>query len=255
MKDPLQDLAVKLGFHAVAANWQEYSKTDWIKPLLLLESEEKDRRNLDTRMNSAQIGNFKPMVEYDWSWPDSIDRDQVEDLFTLDFLKEGANVALVGTEGLGKSMIMQNLAHEIVIRGHKSKFVKASKMLNDLFECNGRTSRQGLLNRLCRIEVLCIDEIGYMSYDSRYADLLYEVIAERYNKKSTIISTNLEFNKWSEIFPSAPCVVTLVDKLVHRSEIVVIKGKSYRLHEATLREEAKSKARKAKARAKAKQSK
>ena len=85
-----------------------------------------------------------------------------------------------------------------------------------------------------------------MNYDNRYADLLYEVIAERYSRKSTIISTNKEFNLWSKIFPTAACVVTLVDKIVHKSEIVVVKGKSYRLHEAKLREEQKSKLRKSK---------
>jgi DNA replication protein DnaC len=248
----MQNLASKLGFHAIASNWDEYAQFDWLEPMLLKELKEKERRNLDTRAREAKIGNFKPMTEFNWSWPEQIDREQIEELFSLDFVKDGANVALVGTEGLGKTMIIQNLAHEAVMHGYHALFIKASKMLNDLLECDGRRSRKTVLNRLCKTDVLCIDEIGYMNYDNRYADLLYEVIAERYNRKSTVISTNCEFNKWSGIFPTAACVVTLVDKLVHKSEIVVVRGKSFRLYEAKLREEQKTKARNLKSKAKSK---
>jgi len=243
----LKNLASKLGFHAIANNWNEYAECEWLEGLLLREQKEKEKRNLDTRMREAKIGAFKPISEFNWSWPEHIDREQIEELFSLDFAKEALNVALVGTEGLGKTMIIQNLAYTAVMRGYHSMFIKASKMLNDLLECDGKRSRKTILNRLCKTDVLCIDEIGYMCYDNRYADLLYEVVAERYtSKKSTVISTNREFNKWSEIFPSAACVVSLVDKLVHKSEIVVVRGKSYRLYEAKLREEQKAKARKAK---------
>jgi DNA replication protein DnaC len=95
-----------------------------------------------------------------------------------------------------------------------------------------------------------LDEIGYMDYDTRFADLLFEVVSERYQKKSTIITTNKIFSEWSELFPTAACVVSLVDKLVHNSEIVVIEGKSYRLHEAEQRTEEKNLARKAKSKKK-----
>lgn len=243
----LKSLASKLGFHAIASNWSEYADCDWLEGLLLREQKEKEKRNLDTRLREARIGSFKPISEFDWGWPERIDREQIEELFTLDFVKESLNVALVGNEGLGKTMIIQNLAYTAVMRGYHALFIKASKMLNDLLECDGKRSRKTILNRLCKTDVLCLDEIGYMRYDERYADLLYEVVAERYsNKKSTVISTNREFNKWSEIFPGAACTVTMVDKLVHKSEIVVVRGKSYRLREAKLREEQKSKARKAK---------
>jgi DNA replication protein DnaC len=83
-----------------------------------------------------------------------------------------------------------------------------------------------------------------MSYDNRYADLLYEVVSERYQKKSTIITTNKAFTDWGEIFPNAACVVTMVDRLTHNAELVLIEGKSYRLHEAEQKKEAKEAARK-----------
>lgn len=242
----LKDLARKLGFRAIVANWSEYADAVWLQPLLEAEVKERDLRNLDTRLREAKIGTFKPLTEFDWAWPKKIDRQQVEELFLLDFIGEKSNVAFVGTEGLGKTMIGQNLAYRAVMRGYHTLFFKASKMLNDLMECDGARSRKAMLKRLCRADLLVVDEIGYMSYDNHYADLLYEVISERYNHDSTVITTNRVFNQWGEIFPNAACVVTLVDKLVHKSEIVVIEGDSYRLHEAEQREAAKAKARKAK---------
>lgn len=242
----LKVLAGKLGFRAIESNWSEYADAAWLQPLLEAELKERDRRNLDARQREAKIGTFRPMAEFDWDWPKRIDRIQVEELFLLDFIGEKSNVALVGNEGLGKTMIGQNLAYTAVMRGYHTLFFKASKMLNDLMECDGARSRKSLLKRLCKADLLVIDEIGYMSYDNRYADLLYEVIAERYSHDSTVITTNRVFTQWGEIFPTAACVVTLVDKLVHKSEIVVIEGDSYRLHEAEQREEEKAKARKAK---------
>ena len=96
-----------------------------------------------------------------------------------------------------------------------------------------------MLGKFCRIPLLVIDEIGYMSYSNKYADLLYEVISGRYQKRPTIVTTNTAFKLWGEIFPNAACVVTLVDQLVHHSEIVTIEGLSWRHHEAEERALAK----------------
>ena len=95
-----------------------------------------------------------------------------------------------------------------------------------------------------------IDELGYLSYDARSADLLFEVVTRRYQEKSTIVSTNRAFAQWNETFPNASCVVTLVDRLIHRSEIVEIDGESYRRKEALERAEASAKARRARRRGK-----
>jgi DNA replication protein DnaC len=210
------------------------------------EEKERERRSLESRIKEADIGQFKPLVEFDWSWPEKIDRDQVEELFSLSFLDEKANVVFVATNGLGKTMFAQNLAYKAVLAGHKALFFKASKMLDELLQCDGAAARRRRIKKLCRAELVVIDEVGYMSYDSRYADLLYEVISERYQKKSTIVTTNKAFSTWGEIFPDAACVVTMVDRLTHHAELVLIEGESYRHHEAEERAKAKAKARKTK---------
>lgn len=242
----LRKLAGTLGFRAIEANWQEYAEQEWLEKLLREEEKEREKRSLERRINEADIGQFKPMSDFDWTWPKKIDRDRIEDLFSLDFLEAKENVVLVATNGLGKTMISQNLAYKALLSGYKTRFIKASKMLDALLQCESASARRRRIKSLCRIDLLSIDEVGYMSYDNRYADLLYEVISERYQNKSTIITTNKAFTDWGEIFPNAACVVTMVDRLTHKAELIAIEGESYRHHEAEMLRQAKANARKAK---------
>jgi DNA replication protein DnaC len=191
------------------------------------------------RVRNARVGRFKPLADFDWSWPRAIDRAQVEDLFELPFLDpdDPWNLVLTGPNGVGKSMIAQNLAHRALLCGHTVRFTSASEMLNDLV---AQTSAGLLAQRLSaytRPRLLVIDEVGYLSYDTRHADLLFEVINRRSDRpKSTIITTNRAFKDWDQVFPNATCVVALVDRLTQRSEIVKIDGDSYRKKEAEERE-------------------
>ena len=97
-----------------------------------------------------------------------------------------------------------------------------------------------------RPDLLVVDEVGYLSYSNRHADLLFELISRRHEKKSTLITTNKSFSEWSEVFPNASCVVAMIDRLVHHAEIIAIKGESYRRKEAQERAAAKSRKRKTK---------
>jgi len=240
----LKERAKNLGLRAIVANWDDYAGKDWLEPVIVAEEAEKDRRSLERRLRDAQIGRFKPMSEFDWAWPEKIDREQIEDLFTLDFLKKKFNVVLVSTNGLGKTMIAQNLASVALGEGYTTRFVKASQMLNHLLECDGARARAQRLKKYCAPDLLVIDEVGYMNYDNRYADLLYEVVSGRYEKEaSTVVTTNRGFKQWGEIFPNAACVVTMVDRLTHQSESVLIEGESYRQREAMERAAAQEKER------------
>ena len=243
----LRELARKLGFHSIDVHWSEYADAAWLSSLLEGEKRERERRGLERRLKEANIGRFKPMPQFDWSWPKRIDREQVEDLFSLEFLEKPENIVLIGTNGLGKTMIAQNLAYQAVMCGYVTQVVKASAMLDALLQCGDGKSRQRLLGRLCRVALLVIDEVGYMSYSNKYADLLYEVISGRYQKRPTIVTTNTAFKFWGEVFPNSACVVTLVDQLVHHSEIVTIEGDSWRHHEAEERAQAKEEKRKSRA--------
>jgi len=240
----LMERVKELGLNAMVANWHLYENADWLPKLIEDEERERDRRSFERRIREARIGQFKPMTDFDWSWPEEVDREQIDELFTLNFLEEKSNVILVGNNGLGKSMIAQNLANTAMLRGISTRFVKASDMLNELVECEGNTARRRCLKKYCNVGLLVIDEVGYMNYDSRFADLLYEVISARYQKAATVVTTNKAFRDWNEIFPHAACVVTLVDRLTHKAETIVLKGESYRHKEATERAALKAKERK-----------
>jgi DNA replication protein DnaC len=152
---------------------------------------------------------------------------------------------LVGPNGIGKSMILQNVAHHALVRGHTVRFANASDMLADLAAQDSSSALARRLRRWTLPRLLCIDEVGYLSYNARYADLLFEVVTRRYDLgRPILITTNKAFNDWSEVFPHAACTVTLVDRLVHRSEIIEIDGESYRAKEARERAAAKAKSRK-----------
>jgi len=216
----------------------------WLERLgQLLDWEEQARRQrgLERRLGSAHLGAFKALADFDWSWPRECDRGAVTDLMTLGFMHTATNVILVGPNGVGKSTIAQNLAHQAVITGSSARFITAAKMLGELAAEDGASALERRLRTFARPELLVIDELGYLSYGNRHADLLFEVVNRRYEKKSTLITTNRPFSEWAEVFPNAPCVVSIVDRLTHHSEILVIDGDSYRLHETNLRAEAKKK--------------
>jgi DNA replication protein DnaC len=237
----LHSLAKKLGFKAIVSNWESYCHQPWVAPLLKEEEAERVRIGLERHKRDAKIGEFKPMADFDWDWPAEIDRELVEDLLTLRFLDgKGTNLAFVGPNGVGKTMIVQNIAYSALSAGLRTRFVPASQMLSELSAQDGDTALNRCLKKYCNYDLLAIDELGYLDYSTRYADLLFQVINGRYKKRSTIVTTNKIFQEWNSIFPNAMCVTALVDRLMHKAELVVIKGKSYREHEAIERAQAKA---------------
>lgn len=243
----LKNMAKKLGFKAMSSNWEAYCHQAWVEQLLKEEEAERVRLSLERHKREANIGEFKPMADFDWKWPEEIDRELIEELLTLRFLGEkGFNLAFVGSNGVGKTMIVQNIAYSALAAGLRTRLVPASQMLSELSRQNGDIALSRCLKKYCNYDLLVIDELGYLDYSNRYADLLFEVINGRYKKRSTIVTTNKVFQEWGTIFPNAMCVTTLVDRLMHKSELVVIKGKSYRQKEALERAEASNRRRKEK---------
>jgi len=235
--DALRGRAKALQLHGLLVHWEEIDETGWIASLIQWEEQERARRGLERRLKEAHLGRFKPLADFDWSWPTQCDRAMVSDWMGLGFLKEALNPILVGPNGVGKSTIARNIAHQAVLQGHPVLFTSAGQMLNDLAAQEGDSALKRRLALYARPQLLVIDELGYLSYSNRHADLLFEIVSRRYEQRSTLVTTNRPFGEWNEVFPNAACVVSLVDRLVHRSEILAIEAESYRLKEAQERQQ------------------
>lgn len=241
--EALKERARRLGLYGLVAFWDDVVGEPWIEIVIKREEDVRARRSQDRRVKQANLGRFTLIADFDWTWPMKIDREQIEELFTLGILGDNTNAIFVGPNGIGKTMLCKNLAYTALLAGHTVYFTTASQLLNDLGSQDGAQSLERRLRKYTRPRLLVIDELGYLSYDSRSADLLFEVVTRRYQEKSTVISTNRAFGEWNETFPNASCVVTLIDRLIHHSEIVEIEGESYRRKEALERAETRAKAR------------
>lgn len=238
--NPLLRRAQALHLGGLVEHWAEAQAQPWVPTLLQWEEDARTQRSLRRRMAQARLGRFKALADFDWAWPKRIDRGAIEELMQLGFVEEAANVVLIGPNGVGKSTLAQNLAHQALVHGHTVLFRPAGEMLGELASLDSDTALRRRLRHYASPDVLVIDEVGYLSYSNRHADLLFELISRRYEKRSTIVTTNKPFSEWSEVFPNAACVVSLVDRLVHHAEVVSIEGDSYRLKEARERTETRA---------------
>ncbi len=222
------------------ATKQRWSPRIVLEELARQEIAERERRSLERRLRAAKLARFKPIDEFDWNWPRKIDRAVLDRALSGELVRERENLILVAAQGLGKTLLARNIAHAAVLQGHSALFIEASRMLLDLGAQDSARALERRLRHYAKPALLCIDEVGYLSYDARAADLLFEVVSRRYEQKSIVLTTNLAFQDWPTIFPNASCVTALIDRLTHHADICLIEGQSYRRREAEARRKKKT---------------
>jgi DNA replication protein DnaC len=236
--------ARKLGLHGLAEYLEQNNAEPWPEALLHMEESARGQRSLDRRIRAARLGRFKSMADFDWTWPSQIDQPQIRELLGLHFIASGVNVVLAGPNGIGKSMIACNIGHAALTAGHSVLFTSTARLLNRLAAEDSASTLERHLRGCCRPTVLILDEVGYLSYGNRHADLLFEIVSRRYERgRPIVITTNRPFSEWNQTFPNASCLVTMIDRLCHRCEVVKLDGKSYRLKESLEQREERARGR------------
>ena len=213
------------------ATKQKWSPLQLIEAIARSEAADRTARNLQRRLQQAKLGRFKPIADFDWEWPKKIDRELVERALKLNFIEERRNLILMGANGLGKTCITKNIAYQAVTAGKSVIFRTASELISEL-SGESHHLRRRKFKTYGRVDLLCIDEIGYLSYDAGAADMLYEIINCRYEEGAIIVTTNRAFKEWNDVFPNATCIATLLDRLMHHADVTVIEGQSYRVRES-----------------------
>jgi DNA replication protein DnaC len=211
---------------------EQWSHGDYLARLVEGEVLERGERAHQRRLKQARFPCAKTLEQYQWSWPKKINQMAVRQLFKLEFLKDHANVVFMGPVGLGKTHLAVALGHAACRAGHRVLYAPAVKVINDLTQAQALHRLKRELAKYVDIDVLILDEVGYMPIDKAGADLLFQVLAGRYERRSTILTTNRAYKQWQEIFNhDATLTAALLDRLLHHVETVVIEGRSYRTKE------------------------
>jgi DNA replication protein DnaC len=205
-----------------------------IERLLQGEIATRDARAVERRLRLAKLPKKTSLSNFDFNWPKKINADQVRHLFTLQFMKNNANVVFIGNVGLGKTFLAQALATHACEKHVNTRFATATTIINELADARQVGTFTKTLKRYLQPTLLVIDELGYLPVDKLGAELLFQVLAGRYEKASTLITTNRIYKEWNKTFANDNAMTAAVlDRVVHHCETIIIEGESYRLKDRT----------------------
>lgn len=223
MREHVEELARR----AAQSQW---SHVDFLARLVEGETAQRQDRARQRRIQQARFPVLKTLDQFDFTWPAKINRLQVQNLFRLKFIEDKANAILVGAVGLGKSHLAIALGYAACLAGFRVRFTTAVDVVNNLSVADkaGRFVQE--LKKYTRPDLLVMDELGYLPIDKRGADLLFQIISQRYERGAIVLTTNKVFKRWPSIFNNDSTLTSaLLDRLLHHAETVVIEGKSYRM--------------------------
>jgi DNA replication protein DnaC len=215
---------------ATKAAEQQRSHVDYLAQLIEGEATLRENRSIERRIRNARFPVLKTLEEFQWSWPRKINRPQIQNLFRLAFVAAHTNVVLIGNVGLGKTHLSIALGHAACLNGHTVLFTTAVDIINTLAAAQsaGRLKRE--LGRYLKPAVLIVDELGYLPIDKHGADLLFQIISQRYERAPMVITTNRAYKHWSQIFNNDSTLTSaILDRVLHHAETVIVEGKSFRM--------------------------
>ncbi|MBN2367333.1 MAG: IS21-like element helper ATPase IstB [Calditrichaeota bacterium] len=227
----------KLRLHAVLENIEQRTKDaidthmSYIDYLLILMQDEVDRREQNRKklaIKKAMLGRYKRITDFDFNFNPHINRQKIMNLLSCTFISKSENVIFEGPTGVGKTFLSKAIAHEACCRGYKVLFTRTEKMLDTIYSGKADGSYQKKLNMYIKPDILVLDDWGMTAFTNQYLNILNEIISERYENGSIIITSNRPIENWDELFSEPVISSALIDRLFHNSHIMKIPGKSYR---------------------------
>ncbi len=227
----LGEIEALLETHLEQAVQQERTYADFLCLLMEAEVDARRLRALSARMRMAGLPAAKTLAQFDFAFQPSLDARQMQELATLRFVSESSNVILLGPPGVGKTHLATALAVEAIGGGHSAYFVTAHDLVSDL----GRAAREGKLEmrmrRYLKPKVLVVDEVGYLPLDMVGATIFFQLVSSRYERGSIVLTSNKSYADWGQVFGETTIATAILDRLLHHSTTVNIRGESYRLKE------------------------
>lgn len=181
------------------------------------------------RIKAARFPGFKTLEDFNFAHQPSADRNLIAHLGTGVFLTEGKNVVLLGPPGTGKTHLAISLGIKAAQTGHRVLFDTAVGWVNRLQEAHSRGKLDVELKRLRRYSALVVDEVGYIPFDQDAANLFFQLVSSRYEQASLILTSNLTFGRWGDVFGDPTVASAMIDRIVHHADVISLKGASYRM--------------------------
>lgn len=237
--EDLTEVLRRLNLTTIAQHYEDLGReaareglchVEYLRRLAEAEAAARYERSVQRRTKAARLPVLKTLEQFNWSWPKKINRTQVQDLFRLRFVEQNTNVVFIGGVGLGKTHFALALAHSTCLNNVPTLFAQAVEIVNTLSAAQATNTLSKALKTYVAPRLLVVDELGYLPMDKRGADLIFQVISARYERGSTVITTNTVYKQWARIFNNDATLTTaILDRLVHHCETITIEGKSYRM--------------------------
>ena len=241
--DSLNKLLLRLQLPFIRANYHELAQTaveqgwgplDYLQHLVEGEVSRREDKSLTQRIRRARFPLTKTLDQFQWNWPKKINRPQIQNLFRLNFIEQKSNAIFLGGVGLGKTHLCIALGHAACVRGYTVLFTTAIDIIHTLSAAAATGSLKRAMQRYVKPRLLIVDELGYLPIDKLGADLLFQIVSERYERGSILMSTNRAYKHWPEIFNNDNTLTSaLLDRVLHHAETSVVEGKSFRAKDHT----------------------